>query len=286
MSEEAFSESQAEGFATEDAGTQPAAEEAVPEATETDAPTDSGQAEVEDNTAEQPAFNVDDYRDQTVKVKVNGEELEVPLGEALAGYQRQADYTRSKQELAEARAIQQALQADPKRALEILGEKYGVNGREDVPSAQGEQFDADDPVTSDPRYRAMMEQIDVLSQDYTARQLDSTLDGLSRKYGDDFDEQALLTAAAQRGVQHPSELEGVYRDLMFDKFYAQAKAQADAQAAAAGADAKADAAAAAAEALVASGNGAVPTSAGSAPPVINDLDDAFEAAARTLGIDL
>ena len=37
---------------------------------------------------------VDEYGDKYVAVQVNGEEVRVPLKEALSGYQRQADYTR------------------------------------------------------------------------------------------------------------------------------------------------------------------------------------------------
>ena len=70
---------------------------------------------------------VDEYGDKYVAVQVNGEEVRVPLKEALSGYQRQADYTRKTQELSEQRrqvqfggALQEALQNDPKGTLELL----------------------------------------------------------------------------------------------------------------------------------------------------------------------
>lgn len=51
-----------------------------------------------DDVDEQP-----ETKPQTFRVKVRGEEVEVTQDELLNGYSRQADYTRSKQELAEAK---------------------------------------------------------------------------------------------------------------------------------------------------------------------------------------
>ena len=68
-----------------------------------------------------------------VKVKVDGEELDVPFNEAIQGYQRQADYTRKTQELSQqreqlqyAQTLQQALESNPQQTLEILSRHYGV----------------------------------------------------------------------------------------------------------------------------------------------------------------
>jgi type II secretory pathway component PulF len=75
---------------------------------------------------------VDEFGEKYVSVQVNGEEVQVPLKEALSGYQRQADYTRKTQELSEQRrqvqfggALQEALQNDPKGTLELLKQHYG-----------------------------------------------------------------------------------------------------------------------------------------------------------------
>jgi hypothetical protein len=67
-----------------------------------------GQAEVDTEIGEAPVvaqdyFTWDEYADRPVKLNVAGEEIDVPLKEALAGYQRQADYTRKTQELSEQR---------------------------------------------------------------------------------------------------------------------------------------------------------------------------------------
>lgn len=58
--------------------------------------TDTPAGEVEEDVAKEKP-------EQTYRAKVRGEEVEVTLDELLNGYSRQSDYTRSKQELAEAR---------------------------------------------------------------------------------------------------------------------------------------------------------------------------------------
>ena len=74
---------------------------------------------------EQELFDYTEIADKVIKLQVDGEEVVVPVKEALAGYQRQADYTRKTQELSEQRkqvqyasALQEALQSD-----------HGMNGR-------------------------------------------------------------------------------------------------------------------------------------------------------------
>ena len=68
-----------------------------------------------------------------VKVKVDGEDVSVPFGEAIQGYQRQADYTRKTQELASqreqlgyAQTLQQALESNPQETIDLLTRHYGV----------------------------------------------------------------------------------------------------------------------------------------------------------------
>lgn len=62
------------------------------------------QDEAEESVEDESESDVEDSDDsETYKVKVDGETVEVTLKEALAGYQRQADYTRKMQALAEER---------------------------------------------------------------------------------------------------------------------------------------------------------------------------------------
>ena len=63
-----------------------------------DAPVE-GSAETQE--VEQELFDYTDIADKVVKIQVNGEEIAIPLKEALAGYQRLADNTKKTQELSE-----------------------------------------------------------------------------------------------------------------------------------------------------------------------------------------
>ena len=62
---------------------------------------------METQVSDAPYLETENYSNHVVRVKLDGEELQVPLSEALAGYQRQADYTRKTQELAEQRSQMQ-----------------------------------------------------------------------------------------------------------------------------------------------------------------------------------
>lgn len=100
------------------------AEEEVLEATEDQGEEIEEEVEEEEVQTEAPA---------TYSVKVDGEEMEVDLNELRNGYQRQADYTRKSQSLAEQRktyeANVQAVQAERQQysqALEILAQNQNA----------------------------------------------------------------------------------------------------------------------------------------------------------------
>lgn len=71
---------------------------------QTEQPEVEAQAEPEQAEAETDATE----DDPLVKIKVNGEEVEIPLSELKNGYQRQADYTRKTMEVAEQRKAAEA----------------------------------------------------------------------------------------------------------------------------------------------------------------------------------
>ena len=66
-------------------------------------PTDAVDVQAETLEPEQDIFDYTEVGDKFVKLQVDGQEVVVPVKEALAGYQRQADYTRKTQELSEQR---------------------------------------------------------------------------------------------------------------------------------------------------------------------------------------
>ena len=89
-------------------------------------PTEVDNSEASEEVIEEPAG-------ESYTVKVDGEESEVTLEELQDGYQRQADYTRKTQELADERkrlqqaeAIVSSLENNPEETLKALREAFGV----------------------------------------------------------------------------------------------------------------------------------------------------------------
>lgn len=79
------------------------------------------------------AFDWSEHKDELVTIKVNGQDVTMPLGEALAGSMRQADYTRKTQEIAQlkgeadwGRDMKAALTADPQTVIRQMAEVFGV----------------------------------------------------------------------------------------------------------------------------------------------------------------
>ena len=182
-----------------------------------------GQAEVDTEIGEAPVvaqdyFTWDEYADRPVKLNIAGEEIDVPLKEALAGYQRQADYTRKTQELSEQRkqvqfgsALQEALQNDPKSTLELLKQHYGLE----------EQQSSEDELLLDPvekQYRQLESRMKAFEQQKALNDLEKTVESLSRKYGDAFDADEVIAKALATGN---SNLEAVYKQTAFDRIFEQ-----------------------------------------------------------------
>ena len=183
-----------------------------------------GQAEVVAETGDasevvKDYFTWDEYADRPVRLNVAGEEIDVPLKEALAGYQRQADYTRKTQELSEQRkqvqfgtALQEALQNNPGDTLELLKQHYGLN--EQQTSDEDELYM--DPVEK--QYRQLENRMKSMEQEKAARDLEKTVESLSRKYGDAFDADEIIAKALATGN---SNLEAVYKQTAFDRIFEQ-----------------------------------------------------------------
>lgn len=159
---------------------------------------------------------VDEYGDKYVPVTINGEEVNVPLKEALSGYQRQADYTRKTQELSEQRrqvqfgaALQEALQNDPQGTLSLLSQHYGVGQQ---PSEEEELYM--DPVEK--QYRQLEGRVQAFEQEKARAELERTIQSLQTRYGSDFDANEVVSRALAIGS---SDLEAVYKQTAFDKVY-------------------------------------------------------------------
>ena len=165
-------------------------------------------------------FEYDAYADKGVRIKVDGEEVIVPLKEALAGYQRQADYTRKTQELSKQRqeiqtaaAIQEALVRDPAGTISLLQQHYGVN----APQVQAEE----DDIWVDPMERELRELKAwkaELEYEKTLTQVEREIQSLEAKYGEDFDREEVIAKALASGS---TDLEATFKLIQFDKVYAE-----------------------------------------------------------------
>lgn len=170
----------------------------------------------EPSTPSYDYVNVEDFGDKYVKVKVDGSELDVPIKEALSGYQRQADYTRKTQELATqreslqfAQTIAQALEQDPTGTIELLGRHYGtgnpsVNQQPSVPEFA-------DPLEQ--QVWEMNQKIQSFEQIQAQAQLEKEINRLSTQY-QDFNASEVINNALRMGTDN---LEAVYKQMSYDR---------------------------------------------------------------------
>lgn len=208
-------------------------------------PTDGGQVEPQGDIAPEPEPNyldLDAYGNHFARVKVDGEELEVPVAEALQGYQRQADYTRKTQELSERsqqvqfwESVDQAMQVDPQATLSFLQNHYGIGQAQVAANTSYEEPEEDwfaDP--SEKRIAQLEQQLQSVTQHFEQQQasqlLDQVVGNLQQKYGEDFNAREVISAALDRNISDPRMLESVYKEIAFDRLMAKQAAQADAEA--------------------------------------------------------
>lgn len=228
----------------------------------------------------QPEYiDIDSYADKYVKITVDGEELEVPLKEAVSGYQRQSDYTRKTQQLAEerrsvqfAQAIQQALDNDPVATIELLKSHYGLDATESF---------EDDDLFADPmekQYRQLENRLRSFEEQQALNELERTIGGLQQKYGEDFDANEVVSKALASGT---TDLESVYKQIAFDRLYNKEQAQRELQQRKAQQEQKV-VQAKRSSGIVAGGSSAQGSSVDTAP--ISSLRDAFSVAKQQLGI--
>ncbi len=174
-----------------------------------------GSVEVDDRI-----FDINEYSDYKVRVKVDGEEQLVPLAELPQGYMRQADYTRKTQTVAEqmreaefALTLQRALEANPQEALRVLQAAYVAEQQED--STVEEEYD-------DPYERMIAEKFALLEQrlspfedQYATQMVERELGRLSQQYGTLFEQNKM--AVIQKAVEIGSDdLESTFKVMAFD----------------------------------------------------------------------
>lgn len=233
-----------------------------------EAPIGEGQGEVEDQP-ETTYLDLGQYAGQKVRVKVDGEDVEVPVEDLLGGYSRTADYTRKTQELAAQRqeidfwkSVDAAMRVNPQQTLEYLSKQFGA---QQAPAAT-EAADDDWGQYSDPteqKLEALQQQlapaVQYFQQQQAEQYLNQVIDGLNTKYADSevpFSAQEVVTEALNRGIHDPRMLEAVYRDMSFDRLRAQLSAKKEVATQQQTTDAQKKAAAQQQAALIGSGAGA------------------------------
>ena len=178
---------------------------------------DEAQADTSDEEVE--LLDVTEIGDKFVTLQVDGEEVRVPVKEALAGYQRQADYTRKTQEISEQRkqlqfavTLQDALQKDPENTLRLLNQQFGKSQPTAMPAEEEYLTEEEKQV------RTLTQRLSALEQDRAMDALVRTIDTLQEKYGDEFNADEVVFKANQLGT---TDLEAVFKSLAFDKVYAE-----------------------------------------------------------------
>lgn len=250
-------------------------------------PGDAGQAEVAGQEPE--LLPLEQFADKHVRVKVDGEEIVVPLAEALNGYSRQADYTRKTQEIAQMRqqlayadTLVQALQANPEATIELLQRTYGV-GAGSQPAAPseldgqpGERWEPDPIEQRLQFFESKLQELELeRAREHVARQVQA----LQARYGNDFNPVEVIQAAIRSGS---TDLEAVYKQQAFDRLLARVQAQNDYSAMQQAEVQQRQAAAEAAGVVSGGSSGGATAVAGRGQ--VNSIDDAFRLAMQELGI--
>lgn len=235
---------------------------------------------VETQAPDTPTLNVQEYSNYRVPVKLDGEELQVPLSEAIAGYQRQADYTRKTQELSQQRekiefasTLQAALENNPAATLSLLSQHYNVQNTPEVDPIDEESFTPEER-----KIRELDKRVASFEEYQNQQVIEKEIAGLQTKYSD-FDVKEVVSNALRMNT---TDLEGVYKQLAFDKIVAQSKLETAAKERLKQAD-NGVLEAKRAAGVVAGGASATGTTTTEAKTPIKSVAEAFAAAKRQMG---
>jgi hypothetical protein len=125
---------------------QPESESEEVESAETQDETEESSEEVE---GEDEEYEEEAPRDEKFVVKVDGKEIEVPKDELIRGYQREADYTRKTQKLAEERKLVesefQQVRGEREQYSQILGQLQQKLQEFEPPEPDWNRLEVEDP---------------------------------------------------------------------------------------------------------------------------------------------
>jgi hypothetical protein len=172
-------------------------------------------------TAPAPAFDPTPYASHQVTVKVDGQDVTVPLNEALSGYQRQADYTRKTQALAERQSdldfldsLDTAFANNPQATVAYLADQYGVDLASLIAPGNANTSDDADLDEVDPRFSDLEARVNSVSEFQSQQMVEREFADLKAEFGDRFDVNEL--EILQHAVKHNSpNLRAAFADMMF-----------------------------------------------------------------------
>lgn len=170
--------------------------------------------------APEPQYlDIDQFGDHLVKVKIDGEEKELPFKQVREGLMMQEAFTRRTQSLAEERrklqqadALVAALERDPAATIAQLSEVY------DLDPANG--FGPVERTPEEIQFRQQQAQLAAQQQQITRQQIQNEIATLKSQYGD-FD----LDATSRYAVDNGLTLTAAYKAMEFDRFQEQQRTQ-------------------------------------------------------------
>lgn len=220
------------------------------------------------------ALDVSAYGNHVVTVKVDGEELTVPLSEALNGYSRTSDYTKKttalaaeRKRLEQAERLAAALDADPHAALASLAEAVGWQPQAPVQ----ETVDWESMTPEEQRIHELDQRVAAFETQQVQAQIEREFAALESQFGE-IDRNAV----ALHAMRTKTDVTTAYKDLTFDNLYQQTQKQK--------ADQAALAAKQAAQVVAGGANAGGPAAtAAAAPPGKMSLADAWRASLKAHG---
>jgi hypothetical protein len=130
---------------------QPEEEQSEPESEEVESeePQEESEEPSEEVEGEEEEAEEEAPRDEKFVVKVDGKEIEVPKDELIRGYQREADYTRKTQKLAEERKLVesefQQVRGEREQYSQILGQLQQKLHELEPPEPDWNRLEVEDP---------------------------------------------------------------------------------------------------------------------------------------------
>lgn len=249
-----------------------------------------GEGTVDESVTAPTYFNLEEYGEQVVRIKVDGEERDVLVKDLPNGFMRNEAFTQKTQALAADRQRLQAAETlaaaydrNPLETVRFLAQQQGLTLAEAKAQVEAavEQEDSWANDTADPRMSAIEAQMAEIQNERARGDLERTLATLGTRYGEDFDANEVVAQALKIGT---TDLEGVFKTLAFDRIMARQQATSQVQEQRAVKEAQTTSAKASLGATVSSGESfAGAGAAGSAP--IRTVAQAMEAAIAESGFN-